>query len=284
MRGVMSKSGFLKFPRSFYDDPIWQSFSVEYRSIFMTLLVNFAWKDTIQDDHGQPILVKIGQCLMTERQIINESFPEKEVTHSFAKCKSLVHRSLHHFKKVGFSNHETNQQMNQKKTLHTLLREDLLNMFEPSFEPRFEPKTNLERTLKEEDKNKEVKEHVCLSVLREAKKEGEELKELICMKSRKTQSGVTTDKRSDVIEYLKKHEEHFTEEEILDSIKTMEEQDQTLNGTIKNYLIGVIRKKREQKKNEQHRANNKHSKHYDKYDPVQRSSETFTESSVSWKP
>jgi len=159
-----------------------------------------------------------------------------------------------------------------------LLRVDLLDMFEPSFEPN----SNQTRTIKQEHKNKEAKETVCLSVSREAEKEGEELKELICMKSRKTQCGVTTDKRADVIAYFKKHEEHFSDEEILDAIKAMEEQDSILNTSIKGYLIGVLRKKREQKKNEQHRANNKYSKHYDKYDPVQRSAETFTESSFSW--
>lgn len=274
MRGAMSKYGFLKFPRSFTDDEVWQSLSADYRSVFLTLLVNYAWKDTIQDDHGKLTMVKIGQCLMTERQIMNESFPKSEIENSPAKCKSTVHRALAHFKKVQFSNHETNH----KKLIHTLLRVDLLDMFEPSFEPN----SNQTRTIKQEHKNKEAKETVCLSVSREAEKEGEELKELICMKSRKTQCGVTTDKRADVIAYFKKHEEHFSDEEILDAIKAMEEQDSILNTSIKGYLIGVLRKKREQKKNEQHRANNKYSKHYDKYDPVQRSAETFTESSFSW--
>jgi len=90
----MSKYGFLKFPRSFTDDEVWQSLSADYRSVFLTLLVNYAWKDTIQDDHGKLTMVKIGQCLMTERQIMNESFPKSEI------ITKDVPRLIHYFSRL----------------------------------------------------------------------------------------------------------------------------------------------------------------------------------------
>jgi len=278
----MSNCGFLKLPRSFYKDPLWLSLSTDHRSIFMTILMNCAWKDTIQDDHGKLTLVKAGECLLTERQIIEEAFPHTNDPKKMAKYKSACHRGIKIFEKCRFSDHKKNQ----KKLLHTIIREDLLEAFEPNFEPI----ANQTRTkLEPQNKNirtKEAKEDVCLSVKENQNQtqEGENLQDLLVMKSRKTQCGVTTAKRSEVIDFLKKHIEHFTEDEIEDSIKTMIHQDPNLNGTIKNYLIGIILKKREKIKNEQYTRTRKPTTYQSKQDPVQRSADTFTASSVRWEP
>jgi len=222
----MSKSGFLKFPRSFYDDPIWQSFSLEYRSIFMTILVNCAWKDTIQDDHGEPVLVKAGQSLLTQRQIISESFPATTDVKLLAKYKSVCHRAIERFAKCGFSNHETNH----KKTLHTILREDLLE----AFEPNFEPKTNQERTkLEPQKKNVRTEEGLFdLTDLENPKDDSEVLE--FDLKN----GGVIKSTVNRIIEFYKND---WPEKEIRQAITKMKKQNPSLNGTIEAYLNPILK-------------------------------------------
>lgn len=226
----MSKSGFLKFPRSFTDDEVWQSLSADYRSIFMTLLVNYAWKDTIQDDHGKLTMVKIGQCLMTERQIMNESFPKSEIENSPAKCKSTVHRALAHFKKVQFSNHETNH----KKLLHTLVREDLLDRFEPDFEPN----SNQTRTIKEEYQNRRTDvDQIDLG-------NPDDDSEVLQFDLKK--GGFIKSTVNQVTEILKKDD--WTEKEINHAIERMKKYNPSLNGKIEAYLTTILKTQKKDSK------------------------------------
>lgn len=150
----MHNFGFLRIPRSLFCDSIWQTFSCEYRSIFITILMNCVWKETIQDDFGVKTILKPGQCLMTEKQIIEQAFPPTNDIKKLSKYKSACTRAMEKFEKYGFSNHKTNH----KKRIHTMLREDILQAFEPNFELN----ANQARTKREPQKNntisKEVKE------------------------------------------------------------------------------------------------------------------------------
>lgn len=138
-------NGFIKLPRSLLTDPVWGKFSSDEKIIFITLLTNMAWKETVLDDFGVLTVVKPGQVLMTQRDLVRNSFPEKNDPKALSKYKSLVNRALAKFKKLKFSNHKTNH----KKTIHTIVREDICELFEPNFEPN----SNQTRTTKEEYKN-----------------------------------------------------------------------------------------------------------------------------------
>ncbi len=146
----MSNYGFIKLPRSLLDDPIWKSFSLEYRAIFLAIIFNAAFCEMELDDFGTKTLIRPGQLLMTERQLIEEAFPPTNDSKKISKYKSACHRALKKFASVGFSNHKTNH----KKTIHTILREDILELIEPNFEPN----SNQTRTKLEPQKKKEKKE------------------------------------------------------------------------------------------------------------------------------
>ncbi len=138
-------SGFIKLPRSLLKDPIWENFSLEERSIFLTLVFHAAWQETTQNDFGKLITLKPGQLLMTQRSLIDLAFPKTNDAKLLNKYKSSVVRALVKFKLVDFSYHETYQ----RKTLHTIVREDILEMLVPNFVPN----SYQTRTIKEEDKN-----------------------------------------------------------------------------------------------------------------------------------
>ena len=152
---VMSNSGFIKLPRSLFDDPHWKSFSLEERSIFLAIVSNACWEETKQDDFGVICILKPGQLLMTQRKLIEKSFPETQNPILLNQYKSSVVRALAKFKKLNFSYHETYQ----RKTLHTILRKDILE----NLVPNIEPKSYQTRTIKEEVNNLRNKQHIFTS-------------------------------------------------------------------------------------------------------------------------
>jgi hypothetical protein len=141
---VMSR-GFIKFPRSLFSDPIWLNFSPDEKAIFLALVVNAAWEETTYDDFGVLVILKPGQLIMTQRELVRHVFPETEDFNVLNKYRSCVVRALDKFKKLNFSYQKTYH----KKTIHTIVRKDVLEMFVPNSVPN----SYQTRTLKEEYKN-----------------------------------------------------------------------------------------------------------------------------------
>ncbi len=141
--------GYIKLPRSLFDDPLWKSLPLTYRHVYLTILQHMAFKPINLDDFGLLTVVNPGQLLITERELVKKCC-------SLEIDKSLVHRSLIKFENIDFSNHKTNQ----RKTLITITRKDILELIEPNFEPN----SNQTRTIKqqreerkeEKNNNKEV--------------------------------------------------------------------------------------------------------------------------------
>jgi hypothetical protein len=142
----VQKPCFPNYLQTFFKSPLWLNLSPEYRSIFQAILFNCVYKTTEVDDFGLKTILKPGQCLMTERQIIDEAFPPTKDLKKLSKYKSIIHRSFAKFKKMGFSNHETNQ----RKTIHTILSVELLKEFEPIIEPNANHKRRKKERKKEE--------------------------------------------------------------------------------------------------------------------------------------
>jgi hypothetical protein len=230
----MSENGFLMLSRLLKDDPFWKNFSTDYRSIFITILLNCAWKDTIQDDHGEPTVVLKGQCLMTERQIIEGSFPPTKDAKKLAKYKSACHRSLIFFEKVGFSNHKKNH----KKMLHTITKDYLLKAFEPNFEPT----ANQARTKLEPQKNKIRTEEETDLDLNDARETADD-SEILEFDHKKSGSIKSTVNK--IIEVLKPD---WPEKEIHQAIKKMKKQNPCLNGTIEAYLKPILKTQKKEPK------------------------------------
>ena len=137
-------NGYIKLPRSLLNDPLWRSLPLTYRNVYLTILQYMAYKPLLLDDFGKLTLINPGQLLITERDLVKKCC-------SLEIDKSLVHRSLIKFEKLNFSNQKTNQ----RKTLITITRKDILELLEPEFEPN----SNQTRTIKEQrEQRKEVKE------------------------------------------------------------------------------------------------------------------------------
>lgn len=230
----MSKIGYLRLPRSFYDDPIWRSFSTEYRSIFMSILINCAWEETTQDDFGILVVVKPGQLLMTQRALTAEAFPPTDDKILLENYRSTTRRALDKFEKVGFST----QQTTHKKTLHTIIRKDLLDMFIPTNNPNSTQTRPLKTEVKKETS-------VCMSVNAGANVEenSKDDSRLIVAKSTNAK-GVVTARIDTLTKELK--EEGCNQEEINQAIGILTNSDPRLKGNIKNYLLGIITKQRKQ--------------------------------------
>ncbi len=231
----MSETGFLMLSRLLKDDPFWKNFSTDYRSIFITILLNCAWKDTIQDDHGEPTVVLKGQCLLTERQIIEEAFPPTKDAKKLAKYKSACHRSLIFFEKVGFSNHKKNH----KKTLHTITKDYLLKAFEPNFEPT----ANQARTKLEPQKNKiRTEESIDHGLIyAEENADDSEVLEFDHKKSGSIKSTINK-----IIENLSP--DGWTEKEIKSALSKMKKFDPCLNGSIEGYLKPILKNQKKDSK------------------------------------
>lgn len=133
----MSVTGYVKIPRSLYEDPLWKSLPLTYRHVYMTILIHMAFKETIQDDHGVLVIIKPGQFLTTEREL--EKLCDNE---EIDRC--LIQRALKKFKNLGFSI----QTSIHKKTIITISREDIYELIDPNFDPN----SIQTRSIKEEDK------------------------------------------------------------------------------------------------------------------------------------
>lgn len=142
----MSNFGFVQIPRSLFNDPIWKELSVDCRNLFITIIFNVAWKETLLDDFGVLTTIKPGQFLTTERALVDLCFPPSKDSKVSSKNKTIIHRGLEKLRKVGFLNHE----VNHKKTIITITRGDILSLIEPTIEP----KVNQTRTKPEPQKKK----------------------------------------------------------------------------------------------------------------------------------
>lgn len=133
----MSNYGYYSIPRSLRHDPIWCGFTSRERHVYETLLDFAAFKEYQMNDHGVIITVNKGQFLTTSREfaeLCNQYRPKGDRKY----CKAFILRCWSKFNLTRFSN----QEVNHKKTLLTITREDILNISEP----RSEPKVNQDRT------------------------------------------------------------------------------------------------------------------------------------------
>ncbi len=140
--------GFVQIPRSLRDDPLWRSLSPEYREIYMAIIFNAVFKESIYDDFGVKVKVMPGQFLMTERDLINECFPPTNDPKKLVKYRSLIRRALEKFEKIGFSTHK----LANRKTLHSIMREDILVFFKTCNGPNSAQTRPLNNNVYKEDK------------------------------------------------------------------------------------------------------------------------------------
>ena len=135
----MEDNTYIKYTRSLHTNPVFKGMSFEYRHIFITILVNMAFKPIQMNDHGNLIDLKPGQYMTTIREL-TKLCDEKEID------KSKVERALNMFEKVGFSRQETRH----RKTIITITESSICESLKKQIETKIETKSRQDRDTKEE--------------------------------------------------------------------------------------------------------------------------------------
>lgn len=143
----MHDNTFIKYTRSLHTNKIFKSLSFEYRHIFMTILVNMAFKPIQLNDHGVLIDLKPGQFMTTIRELV-KLCDEKGID------RSKVERALTMFEKVGFSRQETRH----RKTIITIKESSICESLNCEVETINETKSRQDRDKIETQKKKDKKE------------------------------------------------------------------------------------------------------------------------------
>lgn len=116
--------GFYSTPRSFSRSKLWNDLPLTYQKVFTTIMDHAAYKTIEMDDHGKLVLVKPGQFLTTQRELVelcrNPDIDRDVVRRALVKMKSLQILAL---------------ETPQKKTLITITRKDILDVLTPNFTP-----------------------------------------------------------------------------------------------------------------------------------------------------
>lgn len=156
---TMEDNSYIKYTRSLHTNPIFKSMSFQYRHIYLTILVNMAYKPIQLNDHGVLINLKPGQFMTTVRELV-KLCDEKSIK------KGTVERALIMFEKVGFSGQETGH----TKTIITVTEPSICDSLKNKNGTSFGTKTGQERDIKEERKEIKEEKHTHVEIPMEAKR------------------------------------------------------------------------------------------------------------------
>lgn len=141
----MEDHSFIKYTRSLHNNPLFKSMSFEYRHIFMTILVNMAFKPVQMNDHGHLIDLNPGQFMTTVRGLA-KLCDEKGID------GPKVQRALKMFENIGFSTQETIH----RKTIITIRESSICECIKIQNDTRIDTKSIQDRykidTQKKNDK------------------------------------------------------------------------------------------------------------------------------------
>ena len=135
----MEDNTFIKYTRSLHTNLIFKSMSLEYRHIFMTILVNMAFKPLQLNDHGKLIDLQPGQLMITIRGLV-KLCDEKSID------LPKVQRALKMFESIGFSRQETIH----RKTIITVTESSICESIKPKDDTIFDTRSIQDRYTKEE--------------------------------------------------------------------------------------------------------------------------------------
>ena len=143
----MSKDNFIMLSREFSFEEDWTNARPTHQSIFLTILLNMAFKETSQIHNGHKVIVKACQLYISQRRLAKLS--SKFIT------KDDVEGALKYFKKCNFLLHE----VLHEKTMITVTQSDVCNSFIKQTPPLSTPSFRQASANKEERQEvKEIKE------------------------------------------------------------------------------------------------------------------------------
>ena len=153
---VTSDEGFVKLPRSLWNDPQWKSARPKYKLVFMTLLFNASFTQKTFSISNNIVTIGPGQFCTSIRNLIDLcndgiKFKEDKVD------KNIVERSVSLFTKIGF----VRQEVRHGKSIFTITHNELYEHFQKQSETGSETKVRQNRDTNEERKErKEIEETI----------------------------------------------------------------------------------------------------------------------------
>ncbi len=153
---IVSDKGFVKIPRSFWNDPQWKSCREKYKKVFMTLLFNASYTQKTFNISNNLVSIEPGQFCTSMRNLIdlcNEgiNFKDDKVD------KNIIERSVSLFIKIGF----VRQEVRHGKSVFTITYPELYEHFKKQSETESETIPRHNRDINEERKEREeVKETI----------------------------------------------------------------------------------------------------------------------------
>jgi hypothetical protein len=151
-----ASEGFIKFPRSLFNDPHWKGMRSKYQKVFITLLFHTSYTQKSYSIGANVITIGPGQFCTSIRALIDlcndgVKFKEDKVD------KNIVERSVSLFVKIGF----VRQEVRHKKSIFTISYPEIYEHFQSQSETSSETKPRHNRDINEERKErKDIKETI----------------------------------------------------------------------------------------------------------------------------
>ena len=153
---IVSDEGFVKLPRSLWNDPQWKSCRAKYKLVFMTLLFNASYTQKTFNISNNLVSIGPGQFCTSMRNLIdlcNEGIKFKDDKVD----KNIIERSVSLFIKIGF----VRQEVRHGKSVFTITYPELYEHFQKQSETDSETIPRQHRDINEERKErKEIKETI----------------------------------------------------------------------------------------------------------------------------
>ncbi len=153
-------NNYIKYSRDLHNHPVFKSFSYDYRHIFLTILINAAFKPISLNDHGVIIDLQPGQLMTTIRDLVRLC-DEPTID------RSKVARALSMFEKCQFSRQETRH----KKTIITITLSNVYEKQKNEIETTIETKSRQDRDKIETEKKNEKNDKNDIEIKEKIKKE-----------------------------------------------------------------------------------------------------------------
>lgn len=148
--GSMSDEGFVKLPRSLFNDPNWKGMREKYRRVFLVLLFHTSFTEKSFGIGANLITIGPGQFCTSIRNLVDLcndgiKFKDDKVD------KNIVERAVSLFTKIGL----VRQEVRHGKSVLTITQRELYDHFQKQSETGSETRPRLDRDTNEERKERE---------------------------------------------------------------------------------------------------------------------------------
>ncbi len=267
--------GHVKLYRALLKDPRWKEARLRYKHVFLTILENAVYTPWTFSFNGHLIFLEPGDFCKSLRELkdlCNQGVRWKEDKVD----KNIVERAVNYFIEMKI----LRQEVRHGITVFSVLLSDVYESKTNTSETQSERKVRQRRDTKQERQDKK-KGFVCDVLFNahardENKNEEEKMNEDSIRMSHKTKNVISLSKQKAIEDILPMG---YSLEEIEKAIPICKDYSKAINGTIQNFMIGVIKNQRKENENA---TRNYSKKRNGKSNPVQGFGDHPAESSIRY--